>query len=74
MILISFLMKYNKYRCEAPRDEKAGSLRCFQEELMDLSATALYLVLDLHLYTVAHTCAQTCTRNISLFCFRSKTA
>uniref|UniRef100_A0A0E0FF12 Serine/threonine-protein kinase ATM n=1 Tax=Oryza nivara TaxID=4536 RepID=A0A0E0FF12_ORYNI len=29
--------------CEAPRDEKAGSLRCFQEELMDLSATALYL-------------------------------
>uniref|UniRef100_A0A0D9Y262 Serine/threonine-protein kinase ATM n=1 Tax=Oryza glumipatula TaxID=40148 RepID=A0A0D9Y262_9ORYZ len=29
--------------CEAPRDEKAGSLRCFQEELMDISATALYL-------------------------------
>uniref|UniRef100_J3KVN7 Serine/threonine-protein kinase ATM n=1 Tax=Oryza brachyantha TaxID=4533 RepID=J3KVN7_ORYBR len=28
--------------CEAPRDEKAGSLRCFQEELMDLSATVLY--------------------------------
>nr|CAB3472554.1 unnamed protein product [Digitaria exilis] len=29
--------------CEAPRDEKAGSLRCFQEELMDLSATVFYL-------------------------------
>ncbi|XP_062191304.1 serine/threonine-protein kinase ATM isoform X2 [Phragmites australis] len=29
--------------CEAPRDEKAGSLRCFQEEWMDLSATVFYL-------------------------------
>uniref|UniRef100_K3XSR2 Telomere-length maintenance and DNA damage repair domain-containing protein n=1 Tax=Setaria italica TaxID=4555 RepID=K3XSR2_SETIT len=29
--------------CEAPRDEKAGSLRCFQEECMDLSATVFYL-------------------------------
>nr|CAB3476606.1 unnamed protein product [Digitaria exilis] len=29
--------------CEAPRDEKAGSSRCFQEELMDLSATVFYL-------------------------------
>uniref|UniRef100_A0A0D9UVU7 Serine/threonine-protein kinase ATM n=1 Tax=Leersia perrieri TaxID=77586 RepID=A0A0D9UVU7_9ORYZ len=30
--------------CEAPRDEKSVSLRCFQEELIDLSATVLYLV------------------------------
>ncbi|PVH39126.1 hypothetical protein PAHAL_5G442300 [Panicum hallii] len=29
--------------CEAPRDEKAVSLRCFQEEWMDLSATVFYL-------------------------------
>ncbi|KAL6847729.1 hypothetical protein ACP4OV_021857 [Aristida adscensionis] len=29
--------------CEAPRDEKAGSLRCFQEEWMDLSACVFYL-------------------------------
>ncbi|GJN06079.1 hypothetical protein PR202_ga23767 [Eleusine coracana subsp. coracana] len=29
--------------CEAPRDEKAGSLRCFQEEWMDLCATVFYL-------------------------------
>ncbi|XP_047054644.1 serine/threonine-protein kinase ATM isoform X1 [Lolium rigidum] len=30
--------------CEASRDAKAVSLRCFQEELMDLSATVFYLV------------------------------
>lgn len=29
--------------CEASRDEKTGSARCFQEELMDLSATVFYL-------------------------------
>ncbi|TVU03370.1 hypothetical protein EJB05_51097, partial [Eragrostis curvula] len=29
--------------CEAPRDEKAGFFRCFQEEWMDLSATVFYL-------------------------------
>ncbi|WVZ71912.1 hypothetical protein U9M48_020441, partial [Paspalum notatum var. saurae] len=29
--------------CEAPRDEKAGSLRCFQEEWMDLCATVFYM-------------------------------
>ncbi|KAK3160101.1 hypothetical protein QOZ80_1BG0055200 [Eleusine coracana subsp. coracana] len=29
--------------CEAPRDEKAASLRCFQEDWMDLCATVFYL-------------------------------
>jgi ataxia telangiectasia mutated family protein len=29
--------------CDASRDAKAVSLRCFQEELMDLSATVFYL-------------------------------
>uniref|UniRef100_A0ACD5TS08 Uncharacterized protein n=1 Tax=Avena sativa TaxID=4498 RepID=A0ACD5TS08_AVESA len=33
--------------CDASRDAKAVSLRCFQEELMDLSATVFYLVLPL---------------------------
>lgn len=37
-------MKLSEHRSEAPRDEKAVSLRCFQEEWMDLSATVFYLV------------------------------
>lgn len=48
MILSSSFTKFNKCRCEASRDAKDVSLRCSLEELMDLSATIFYQVIDMH--------------------------